>query len=99
MRLALALRALGVGPGTSVVTVSHTAVATVAAIEMVGATPVLIDIEPDFYTMDPAELAEVLAHPPAQRPADPRGDPGASLRPARRAGPDRRSLLAGMASR
>src|SRR5262249_25616486 len=40
--LALALRALGVGPGSSVVTVSHTAVATVAAIEMVGATPVLI---------------------------------------------------------
>ena len=66
--LALALRALGVGPGTSVVTVSHTAVATVAAIEMVGATPVLIDIEPDFYTMYPAELVEVLAHPPANVP-------------------------------
>ena len=66
--LALALRALGVGPGMSVVTVSHTAVATVAAIEMVGATPVLIDIEPDFYTMDPAELAEVLAHPPPNVP-------------------------------
>ena len=90
--LALALRALGVGPGMSVVTVSHTAVATVAAIEMVGATPVLIDIEPDYYTMDPAELAEVLAHPPARRAADPRGDPGASLRPAGRAGPDRRGL-------
>ena len=67
-RLALALRALGVGPGTSVVTVSHTAVATVAAIEMVGATPLLIDIEPDYYTMDPGELAEVLAHPPAGVP-------------------------------
>ena len=66
--LALALRALGVGPGTSVVTVSHTAVATVAAIEMVGATPVLIDIEPDYYTMDPGELAEVLDRPPAGVP-------------------------------
>jgi dTDP-4-amino-4,6-dideoxygalactose transaminase len=66
--LALALRALGVGPGTSVVTVSHTAVATVAAIEMVGATPVLIDIEPDYYTMDPGELAEALARPPAGTP-------------------------------
>jgi dTDP-4-amino-4,6-dideoxygalactose transaminase len=62
--LAIALRALGVGPRASVVTVSHTAVATVAAIEMVGATPILVDIEPDFYTMDPQELAEVLAHPP-----------------------------------
>ncbi len=66
--LALALRALDVGPGASVVTVSHTAVATVAAIEMVGATPVLIDIEPDHYTMDPKELAAVLTHPPAGVP-------------------------------
>jgi dTDP-4-amino-4,6-dideoxygalactose transaminase len=66
--LALALRALGIGPGMTVVTVSHTAVATVAAIEMVGATPLLIDIEPDYYTMDPGELAEVLAHPPVGVP-------------------------------
>jgi dTDP-4-amino-4,6-dideoxygalactose transaminase len=66
--LALALRGLGVGPGSSVVTVSHTAVATVAAIEMAGATPILIDIEPDYYTMDPDELAEVLAHPPPGMP-------------------------------
>ncbi|HEY7579367.1 MAG TPA: DegT/DnrJ/EryC1/StrS family aminotransferase [Acetobacteraceae bacterium] len=66
--LALALRALGAGPGTSVATVSHTAVATVAAIEMVGATPILVDIEPDYYTMDPQELAEVLARPPAGLP-------------------------------
>jgi dTDP-4-amino-4,6-dideoxygalactose transaminase len=66
--LALALRALGVGPGTSVVTVSHTAVATVAAIEMAGATPLLIDVEPDHYTMDPSELAAVLTHPPAGVP-------------------------------
>jgi dTDP-4-amino-4,6-dideoxygalactose transaminase len=67
--LALALRALGVGPGMSVVTVSHTAVATVAAIEMVGATPVLIDIEPRYYTMDPVELAAVLDRPPAGVPS------------------------------
>lgn len=66
--LALAMRALGIGPGSSVVTVSHTAVATVAAIEMVGATPLLIDIEPDCYTMDPAELEAVLADPPAGLP-------------------------------
>jgi dTDP-4-amino-4,6-dideoxygalactose transaminase len=66
--LALTLRGLGVGPGQAVATVSHTAVATVAAIEMVGATPVLIDIDPAHYTMDPAELAEVLAHPPAGLP-------------------------------
>lgn len=66
--LALTLRALGVGPGKSVATVSHTAVATVAAIEMTGASAVLIDIDPVHYTMDPAELAAVLAHPPEGLP-------------------------------
>ena len=62
--IALALRGLGIGQGCSVVTVSHTAVATVAAIESTGATPLLIDIEPDYYTMDPVELAAVLDSPP-----------------------------------
>jgi dTDP-4-amino-4,6-dideoxygalactose transaminase len=64
--IALALRGLGIGAGSTVVTVSHTAVATVAAIESTGAVPLLIDIEPDHYTMDPAELAQVLADPCAQ---------------------------------
>ena len=66
--LALALRGLGIGPGATVVTVSHTAVATVAAVEMAGATPLLLDIDPAHYTLDPTELAEVLNHPPAGLP-------------------------------
>ncbi|MSP02644.1 MAG: DegT/DnrJ/EryC1/StrS family aminotransferase [Acetobacteraceae bacterium] len=66
--IALALRGLGIGPGSTVVTVSHTAVATVAAIESTGATPLLIDIEPHHYTMDPAELGSVLASPPPGLP-------------------------------
>lgn len=66
--LALALRALGVGPGCAVATVAHTAVATVAAVEMVGATPILIDVDPVHYTMDPAELEAVLANPPPGLP-------------------------------
>lgn len=66
--IALALRGLGIGPGCTVVTVSHTAVATVAAIESTGATPLLIDIERAHYTMDPAELAAVLADPPPGLP-------------------------------
>jgi dTDP-4-amino-4,6-dideoxygalactose transaminase len=66
--IVLALRALGIGPGCSVATVSHTAVATVAAVEMAGATPVLIDIDPDHYTMDPADLAATLAAPPLGLP-------------------------------
>ena len=66
--IALALRGLGIGAGCTVVTVSHTAVATVSAIESTGATPLLIDIEPDHYTMDPSELASVLAGPPPGLP-------------------------------
>lgn len=66
--LALALRGLGIGPGCAVATVSHTAVATVAAIEMVGATPVLIDIDPETYTMDADELVAVLDDPPPGLP-------------------------------
>jgi dTDP-4-amino-4,6-dideoxygalactose transaminase len=66
--LALILRGLGIGPGMAVATVSHTAVATVAAIEMVGATPLLLDIDPDTYTMDADELLSVLDHPPPGLP-------------------------------
>ena len=66
--LVLALRGLGIGPGDTVVTVSHTAVATVAAIEMVGATPLLLDIDPDSYCMDPDELLSVLESPPPGLP-------------------------------
>jgi dTDP-4-amino-4,6-dideoxygalactose transaminase len=58
--LHLALRACGVGPGDAVVTVSHTAVATVAAVELAGAVPVLADIDRDSYTMDPQSLDDAL---------------------------------------
>jgi len=51
--LHLALRACGVGAGDEVITVSHTAVATAAAIELSGAKPVFIDIESDTFLMDP----------------------------------------------
>ncbi|MCC6658317.1 MAG: DegT/DnrJ/EryC1/StrS family aminotransferase [Rhodocyclaceae bacterium] len=56
----LSLRSLGLGRGDEVITVSHTAVATVAAIEAAGATPVLVDVVPDYYTLDPDQLEEVL---------------------------------------
>ena len=58
--LHLALRACGVGPGDEVITVSHTAVATVAAIRLAGATPVLVDIDPDSYTMAPDAVQAAL---------------------------------------
>lgn len=56
----LALRACGIGPGDEVITVSHTAVASVAAVELSGASPRLVDIDPATYTLDPAGLAEAI---------------------------------------
>jgi dTDP-4-amino-4,6-dideoxygalactose transaminase len=58
--ISLALRAAGIGSGDIVVTVSHTAVATVAAIEMAGAIPVLVDIDPLRFTLDPTALEAAL---------------------------------------
>jgi dTDP-4-amino-4,6-dideoxygalactose transaminase len=58
--LHLALRGLGIGAGDEVITVSHTSVATVAAIEMSGAAPVLVDVEPHWYTIDPDAAAGAI---------------------------------------
>ena len=67
----LALRACGVGPGDSVLTVSHTAVATVAAIELVGASPVLVDIDPTSFTIDCNHLENTIIN--LRRTSDPVG--------------------------
>jgi dTDP-3-amino-3,4,6-trideoxy-alpha-D-glucose transaminase len=56
----LALRALGAGPGTEVVTVAHTFVATVEAIAATGARPVLVDIDPGTRCIDPVAVAAAL---------------------------------------
>jgi dTDP-4-amino-4,6-dideoxygalactose transaminase len=66
--LHLALRACGIGPGDAVFTVSHTAVATVAAIELAGATPVLVDIDPRTFTLDPNRLEDALREYKGSRP-------------------------------
>ncbi len=58
--LHLALRACGVGAGDEVITVSHTAVATIAAIEMCGAVPVFVDIDPDSYTINTGHIEEAV---------------------------------------
>ena len=54
--LHLSLLAAGVGPNDEVITVPFTFVATVAAIEYAGAKPVFVDVEPDYWTMDPNAL-------------------------------------------
>lgn len=58
--LHLAIRALGIGKGDEVITVPNTAVATVSAIEMAGATPVLCDVRADSMTMDADSFATVI---------------------------------------
>ena len=52
--LHLALLAAGIGPGDEVITVPFTFVASVAAVIYTGARPVLVDIDPRSFTMDPA---------------------------------------------
>jgi dTDP-4-amino-4,6-dideoxygalactose transaminase len=54
----LLLHALGIGSGDEVITVSHTAFPTVAAITATGATPVLVDVDPSTFCMRPEALAK-----------------------------------------
>jgi dTDP-4-amino-4,6-dideoxygalactose transaminase len=54
--LILALRACKIGSGAEVITVSHTATATVAAVLAAGAVPVVVDVDPTYYTLDPTAL-------------------------------------------
>jgi dTDP-4-amino-4,6-dideoxygalactose transaminase len=58
--LHIAIRACGLGPGDEIITVAHTAVATVAAIELAGATPVLVDIDSVTYTIDADRIAAAI---------------------------------------
>ena len=60
MALHLGLKALDVRPGDLVILPSFTFIASANAISHAGATPWLIDIEPDSWTLDPARLAEAL---------------------------------------
>jgi len=58
--LHLALRACNIGRGDIVITVSHTAVATVAAIELAGARPLLVDIDSASLTIDPQRVEDAI---------------------------------------
>jgi dTDP-4-amino-4,6-dideoxygalactose transaminase len=54
--LNIILRAMDIGPGDEVITVSHTFIATAEAIILSGATPVFVDIDPSTYLMDVAQI-------------------------------------------
>ena len=58
--LCFALSALGVKPGDEVVTVAMTFAATAAAIELTGARPVFVDVDPVTRCMDPRALEAAI---------------------------------------
>lgn len=58
--LEMALRAYGIGHGNEVITTANTFIATVLAINAVGARPVLVDVDPATYNMDPAAFSAAI---------------------------------------
>ena len=56
----LALLSAGVGSGDEVLTVPNTFIATAEAISLCSATPVFVDVEPLYYTMDSTKLEQAI---------------------------------------
>jgi dTDP-4-amino-4,6-dideoxygalactose transaminase len=60
--LALALRALEIGPGDEVIVPTNSFIATAEAVSAVGATPLLVDVDPDSHLLT-AEIVELNLRP------------------------------------
>ncbi len=56
----IALKMLGVGPGDEVVTAANSWIASSETITQTGATPVFLDVESDFFNMDPERLKAAM---------------------------------------
>ena len=56
----IALQAIGIGPYDEVIVPANTFFATAEAVSNVGAVPVFVDCEPDFYNIDPAKIEEKI---------------------------------------
>lgn len=59
--ISLTLRAMGIGPGDEVIVPSHTFIATWLAVSHAGATPVAVEPEEDFFTLDPRKLEQAFS--------------------------------------
>ena len=58
--LELVLRAFGIGSGDEVITAANTFIATALAISYTGARPVLVEIDPNTYNIDPARIEAAI---------------------------------------
>lgn len=58
--LNIILRAMDIGPGDEVITVSHSFIATAEAILLTGAKPVFTDIDPSTYLMDVSQIEALI---------------------------------------
>ena len=59
--LLMPLMAYGVGPGDAIFTTPFTFIATAEVIQLLGATPVFVDIDPKTFNIDPEALAQGIA--------------------------------------
>ena len=58
--LQVAMMALGLKPGDEVITSDFTFVATVEVIALLGLTPVLVDVDPETFNIDPAAIERAI---------------------------------------
>ena len=58
--LQVSMMALGLQPGDEVITTSFTFIATAEVITLLGLTPVLVDVDPDTFNIDPESLEKAI---------------------------------------